>query len=232
LAISLRAELRAWCSSEVPGGPQPPRASPPRSIASCAARSVAAFRLQVNPCDAVFSGSRCTVDLAGNGPPSTRASRHAPLWLFGSLLSAELFSLLQVELRVRKSRLTPEPSCQPCCFRLVFRRPASRRETSSHSAIVVGRRPRQASCRRGGHHTSMYVCAEALPCVFHRGLHTRARARVSGGARVRNVEGGTRGGKRSSDHGSTTRVRSKEVFLPRVSLHTLLSRTTMVSSLS
>jgi len=114
-------------------------------------------------------------------------------------------------------RLTPEPSCQPCCFRLVFRRPASRRETSSHSAIVVGRRPRQASCRRGGHHTSMYVCAEALPCVFHRGLHTRARARVSGGARVRNVEGGTRGGKRSSDHGSND-SRSEQRSFPSPSL--------------
>jgi len=38
LAVALRAWRSAWFSSKLHGGPQPPRVTPPRSVACCAAR--------------------------------------------------------------------------------------------------------------------------------------------------------------------------------------------------
>jgi len=38
LAVPLRAQCRAWFSLKLHGGPPPPRVTPPRSVAPCAAR--------------------------------------------------------------------------------------------------------------------------------------------------------------------------------------------------
>jgi len=58
LAVPLRAYCRAWFSSKLHVGPQPPRVTPPRSVACCAAR-------------------RCIAGLGG--PATCRASRQVQL---------------------------------------------------------------------------------------------------------------------------------------------------------
>jgi len=71
LDVLLRAEHRAWFSSKLHSGPQPPRVTPPRSVACCAARRcVAALDLP-----AACRASRLVQLKAARRP--TAASRHS-----------------------------------------------------------------------------------------------------------------------------------------------------------
>jgi len=79
-AVPLREERRAWFSSKLHGGPQPPRVTPPRSVASCAAR----LRRGLWPSRCVHSvapgsAQSCTMDHSRLASLHLGASRAAQL---------------------------------------------------------------------------------------------------------------------------------------------------------
>ena len=83
LAVPLREERRAWFSSKLHVGPQPPRVTPPQSVAPCAARRCIAALGRPAACMASrlvqLKAARRTTAASRHSTSERRALRSSPL---------------------------------------------------------------------------------------------------------------------------------------------------------